>query len=209
VYLSLLALARRMLPLSYLLMSVMGPFFPGALRRMGVALEWQPVLVSVWLSVRVVTMVVLERWHGWHGRYGPLVLAAGALGGGFVACVLAPSVLGMPLLVAGLVAFGVGMGISYTAALYYVLEVGSHGAEAGGSHEALIGLGYTVGPGIGLAAALSVQAGLLPESAFDVVIAVSALGVTIAVAGVSAAVSHARTKRDRHRVQASASTLPP
>ena len=42
------------------------------------------------------------------------------------------------------------MGVTYYAAIYYALALGRAEVEAGGTHEALIGGGYMVGPGIGL-----------------------------------------------------------
>lgn len=44
------------------------------------------------------------------------------------------------------------MGIIYCAALYYAMAVGHADVDAGGKHEASIGLGYGVGPLCGLAA---------------------------------------------------------
>jgi hypothetical protein len=38
----------------------------------------------------------------------------------------------------------------YTAALYYALVVKNGSVDAGGAHEALIGLGFAIGPGSGL-----------------------------------------------------------
>jgi hypothetical protein len=55
----------------------------------------------------------------------------------------------VPLLV-GLLVFGVGMGLTYYAAFYYALAVGHAEVDAGGTFEALIGLGYCVGPLLGL-----------------------------------------------------------
>ena len=57
------------------------------------------------------------------------------------------------MLAAGLVVFGVGMGLTYYAALYYSLAVGHAEVDAGGTFEALIGVGYFVGPLLGIAAA--------------------------------------------------------
>jgi hypothetical protein len=48
--------------------------------------------------------------------------------------------------------FGVGMGLTYCAAIYYSLSVGHAAVDAGGAFEALIGAGYFAGPMIGLAA---------------------------------------------------------
>ena len=79
----------------------------------------------------------------WHGRWGTLAAAAGALAGGLALVLIAPTLTGV---VAGLVLFGTGMGITYYAALYYSLAVGHAAVDAGGTFEALIGLGYFVGP---------------------------------------------------------------
>ena len=53
-------------------------------------------------------------------------------------------------MIVGLILFGSGMGVTYYAAIYYALAVGRAEVEAGGTHEALIGGGYMVGPIIGL-----------------------------------------------------------
>src|SRR6185503_11401741 len=79
--------------------------------------------------------------------WGTLVLAAGALALGLAAVMLAPS---LPLVAVGLVVFGVGMGLTYYAALYYSLAVGHAAVDAGGAFEALIGFGYFAGPLLGL-----------------------------------------------------------
>jgi hypothetical protein len=57
----------------------------------------------------------------------------------------------MAWVLAGLVCLGVGLGVVYYAALYYAMAVGHAQVDAGGTHEALIGAGYTVGPAAGLA----------------------------------------------------------
>ena len=178
IYTTLLATSRRLLPVSYLLMSVLGPAFPIALTAMAVDQAWQPVLVSVWLVSRAVTMLVLERWQGWHGQPVQLIAGAAALFLGFAGCLAGPVLGSLPLLVLALAVFGVGMGTIYTAALYYVLEIDDHGANAGGSHEALIGIGYTVGPLIGLAASLAVEAGLIGEAGFAPILVISAVVIT-------------------------------
>jgi len=96
-----------------------------------------------------VVLVLLWRTSFWHGRWGTLLLGSLALFAGFAAVVLGPS---LWLLLAGLAAFGVGMGVIYYAAIYYALSVGHAEVDAGGKHEALIGAGYTLGPLLGLLA---------------------------------------------------------
>ena len=66
---------------------------------------------------------------------------------GFAMIVTAMS---LPLMLAGFAAFGAGMGIVYYAALYYAMAVGRAEVDAGGTHEGLIGLGYSIGPLTGL-----------------------------------------------------------
>ena len=70
-----------------------------------------------------------------------------ALAGGFAAIMLAPST---PVMAVGLLAFGTGHGILYYAALYYSMAVGAAGVAAAGIFEALIGVGYVVGPVLSL-----------------------------------------------------------
>ena len=67
--------------------------------------------------------------------------------GGFGLVVLAPTI---HLMLVGFVVFGVGMGMVYYTALYYAMAVGRAEVDAGGVHEALIGVGYTIGPAAGL-----------------------------------------------------------
>lgn len=56
----------------------------------------------------------------------------------------------LPTIVTGLVLFGAGMGITYYVTLYYSLSVGHGAVDAGGSFESLIGVGYCIGPMLGL-----------------------------------------------------------
>jgi hypothetical protein len=45
----------------------------------------------------------------------------------------------------------------YTGAIYYAMEVHKSDVDAGGTHETLVGLGYSVGPACGLLATLAVS----------------------------------------------------
>ena len=51
----------------------------------------------------------------------------------------------------GLLLYGTGMGLTYYASIYYSMAVGHAAVEAGGNFEALIGVGYCVGPFLGVA----------------------------------------------------------
>lgn len=148
-YPHLLHSLRALLPCSYVLVGALSPLMPYRLADLGVDIAWQTPIVAMWMLGRIVVLVLLWRTSFWHGRWGTLLLGALCLFGGFVAVVLGPS---LWLLLAGLAAFGVGMGVIYYAAIYYALTVGHAEVDAGGKHEALIGAGYTLGPLIGLLA---------------------------------------------------------
>ena len=144
-YSRLLASCRVLLPLSYVFVGAISPLMPYLLDGLDTPLDQQTPITSLWLLARVAIVIVLWRTHFWHGRWSTLLVAGAMLVGGFAAMVLAESLLAMG---AGLVAFGIGQGIVYYAALYYAMAVGRAGVDAGGTHEALIGLGYGVGPAV-------------------------------------------------------------
>jgi MFS family permease len=164
IYDRLLRVFRVLLPTSYIVSSALGPTLPGVIERLGVAAEWATPLASIWQTARMLGFLTLERWHGWHGRWGLAIVGVALMLGGFAGIVLAPMVpagLAMPALVAGLIAFGLGMAGIYAAALYYAMEVGQAEVDAGGTHEALIGVGYTVGPICGLVPSYAAQQGAI------------------------------------------------
>jgi hypothetical protein len=168
VYGQLLAVFRILLPASYIVLTTLSPYLPTITSDLDVPLAWQPAVAATWTMGRVVTFFLLERWHGWQGRWWPAAAAVLALLGGFAAAMLSreigPGLPGQIVLVAGLLAFGVGMSTIYTASLYYAMECERESVDAGSRHEALIGVGYTVGPACGLAAiGIAQQAAMGPR----------------------------------------------
>ena len=196
VYAELLVVFRMLLPLSYFVYSAMNPLLPSVMRTIGVAPEYRPLLAIAWLAPRTATFAVLSLWHGWHGKWGSPIAGAALLLAGFAMTVLSP------LLGAGLAVLGVGLGVIYAGAIYYAMEVGKAEVEAGGTHEALIGLGYTLGPACGLAAGGVVAGGAVPERWFEVVVV--AIVSAVAVGGAGPAVRHARRMSRRAPVTGTA-----
>ncbi len=145
-YAHLLRAASWLLPMSYVLCAAMAPLLPDRLATVSGGTAGGGV-AALWMVARFATLLTMWRTGFWHGRWGTLALGAGALAAGLAIVMLAPS---LPLLAAGLVVFGVGMGLTYYAALYYSLAVGGAAVEAGGTFEALIGFGYFAGPLLGL-----------------------------------------------------------
>ncbi|MBL9030603.1 MAG: hypothetical protein JNM80_02720 [Phycisphaerae bacterium] len=189
VYFGLLTTFRVLLPTSYVVSTALGPYLPTALSNLGVSKEWHTPIASSWSAARVVVFLALLRWHGWHGRWYPAVLAMLLLLGGFGTAILSPVLLGgtvgVAATIAGLVMFGTGMAAVYTAALYYAMEVGKAEVDAGGTHEALIGVGYTIGPVCGLVSGGFVASAGLSGGAFEPTMVVFVAVVALVGAGVA------------------------
>jgi hypothetical protein len=150
-YRAQLASARVLLPASYMMVGALSPILPYVLTSIDVAPAAQTPLTATWLIVRLVAVAIMAHAAFWHGRWSSLLLGAALLAGGFALVVVAPALWSVA---AGLALFGIGHGIIYYAALYYALRVGSAEVDAGGTHEALIGVGYVAGPGAAMAGAL-------------------------------------------------------
>lgn len=178
VYERLLGAHRLLLPMGYLIVSTMSPYLPTAFERMGIASAWHTPLTATWHATRVAGFVWLQHDHRWHGRWWAPVLATVTLVAGFAMVMLAPKFVSadsgdwpIVVFVAGLALLGLGVATVYTGALYYAMSVGGAEVDAGGTHEALIGVGYTVGPGIGLAATVAIDARIMPASVFEWLVA--------------------------------------
>lgn len=171
VYDRLLRCFRVLLLMTYTVKSTLLPALPAILEGVGVAKSWGTPAASAWLIARVATFFALERWHGWRGSWAAPVAGSAMLVFGFAATLLVssqgPSSGAVAGVVASLVVFGVGAGVIYSAALYYAMAVGRAEVDAGGTHEALIGVGYSSGPLIGLAALGTVSWGVIPPSWFE------------------------------------------
>jgi MFS family permease len=182
-YPRLLATFRCLLPLSTLLLTTLGPFLPRAFARLHAPESIAAGLVALWLLPRAIAFYALAHSHRWQGRWSMAVQAALALGGGFTLAILASGLgdgaLGWMLQIAGLVLYGVGMAMVYSGAFYYAMEVGNAEIDAGGKHEALIGVGFAAGPMIGVLASGAVELGQIAPADLE---AYLLLGVYAAVA---------------------------
>jgi hypothetical protein len=143
---------RVMLPVGYVLCGALSPLLPSVVGRIGVDEVWMTPIASAWVTSRVVVFAVFERWGGWHGKRWMIWLAGAALIGGFAAVVALPPSAGTAALVVALAVFGMGHATAYVGAIYYAMELGDAEVDAGGTHEALIGIGYGMGPVLGLLA---------------------------------------------------------
>ncbi len=190
VYTALLVTFRMLLPVIYLIASALSPYLPTALTELHVPQAWHTVLGTAWLLPRAAAFFVLIQWQGWHGRWSTAIVSGLLVVIGFGVAVMAPTLprlgvsssMSVVVLVSGLAIFGLGKASVYMAALYYGLAVGKSEVQAGGKHEALIGCGYTIGPGCGLAATAAVNSGLLGANWFNAAVLGTVGFLTLGVA---------------------------
>lgn len=148
----LLRVFRLSLLGSYALHSALTPLLPHLLTEMGLSEKQLTPFASIWMASRLGMFILLERWHGWHGRWRTVWWSSGLMLMGFGVCAISPVLaqhdhaLGLWVMGSGLALLGAGIGAVYAAALYYAMEAGPAAVESGGKHEAMIGLGYTAGP---------------------------------------------------------------
>ena len=206
VYERLLVTFRILLPTSYIFHTALQPFLPEAMKTLRIPLPWQPIVLGVFAVARSITFLAAGRLHAWHGRWSTPVVGGSLMFAGFTASLLSPLVPvtgstlpGILVLVGGLVVFAVGMALIYTAAIYYAMMVGRSEVDAGGKHEALIGVGYTVGPLCGLVPSWAIERGSLKETVFEpfVLISVGLVGLLAAALVIRRVWKHGRGEGSR------------
>lgn len=189
-YAKLLVTFRWLLPMSYLVCSAMIPFLPTLMKRLGIDASMHTIFGATWLLFRTIGFVGMERSKAWHGRWWHPALAMVFMLAGFalvaLCIVIGGTENGRPILISGLACFGMGMAMIYAGAIYYAMEVGQAEVDAGGAHEGLIGVGYTVGPAIGLGAAFAVRGEMLKPDMLEPAVLGGIAIVAAIVAGVVA-----------------------
>jgi MFS family permease len=148
-------LSRISLPATYVVVYSLAPLFPSlpALRALSPASA--TVLASVWLVGRAVAFVITGRTTFWHARPRLLLWASVVMLAAFLGTVVPPILVDVALgpvvavMVAAQAALGLSLGLIYAGSLYFGMVLSEGSTEHGGYHEALIGLGQVLGPGIG------------------------------------------------------------
>ena len=129
-YRHLLRAASWLLPMSYILCAAMSPLLPHRLAAVSGGTAGGGV-AALWMVARFATLLTMWRTGFWHGRWGTLALGAPRWRPAW-----RPDAGGVAAGAGGgLVVFGVGMGLTYYAALYYSLSVGHAAVDAGGTSK--------------------------------------------------------------------------
>jgi MFS family permease len=150
-------LSRISLPATYVVVYSLAPVFPSLPALQAFSPATATVLASVWLVGRAVAFVVTGQTTFWHTRPRLLLGASVVMLLGFLGTVVPPTLVGLPLgpivgvMVVAQVALGLSLGLIYAGSLYFGMVLSEGSTEHGGYHEALIGLGQVLGPGVGAA----------------------------------------------------------
>ena len=186
-YAALLRAASWLLPFSYVISATLAPVLPHRLAAVGVGAS-ASFVAAIWMATRFCALLLMWRSSFWHGRWETIGAASAALVCGLALVLLATS---LPILIAGLLIYGAGMGLTYYTSLYYSMAIGHGAVDAGGNFEALIGVGYCVGPLLGIVG--QVMAG--PARGDAATVALTCLCTALAARGVVRPYLAARRRR--------------
>jgi len=159
-------------PFAYLAINTVIAVVPSLANRLQLTVVQAGIVCSVWLFTRTASFLWLWMWPKWHYRFRWLASAYVVMTVSVVAMLLAPN---LWVLISAQVFFGLALGLIYYSSLYYSMDVGETKGEHGGFHEAMIGAGNFVGPGIA-AIALRVFPNL-PSSSTWAVLALMCCGL--------------------------------
>jgi MFS family permease len=170
-------LSRLALPASYTVICSLTAILKGLPAIAALPEVQQSLFISLWLLVRCFVFAVLSWTSFWHARPGLLLGAVMVMAVSFAAVVVHPGFLSgtgaLVWLLTWQVFLGTAIGMIYFGSLYFGMVLAHGGDESGGAteqggfHEALIGAGSVLGPGIG---ALAMLAGF-PASAGVITVA--------------------------------------
>lgn len=148
-------LSRISMPAAYVVifsLSAMLPSLP-AIKQLPASVA--TLIGSAWLVARFITFVILGAAVWWHTRPGLLFWASVVMFASFLGVVVPPAIQGIPAtaalgsMIAAQLVLGAAIGLIYAASLYFGMVLSEGSTEHGGYHEALIGVGQVVGPGVG------------------------------------------------------------
>jgi MFS family permease len=154
-------------PFAYIAINTFIPLLPTLAAHFHLSPMFAGFACSLWCFVRLGTFIVLWRWTDWHYRFRWLVTAFATLIVSFAAIFIVPN---LAVLLLAQIFFGAAIGLIYYSSLFYSMDAGKDKGEHGGIHEAAIGVGNFIGPGVGASALQWV-----PQYANSGAIAVSAL----------------------------------
>jgi len=154
-------------PVAYVAINTFIPMLPTLATHFHLTPMFAGFACSLWGFARLGTFLTLWFWTGWHYRFRWLVTAFSLLIVSFAAILIVPS---LAVMLAAQIFFGGAIGLIYYSSLFYSMDASEAKGDHGGIHEAAIGVGNCIGPGVG---ALSLE--FLPQYSHSGAAAVSGL----------------------------------
>ncbi|MEI7901808.1 MAG: hypothetical protein WCK89_16260 [bacterium] len=158
----LLVASRVLMFTGYAQLWVLAALLPGIYVHLSLPVSFAAGLSGMVDLMRFAAFTLFGIWIGWHDRRWPVAAVLIGQPLGFALVCLGGSLAWVLL---GELIFGLSLGLTYYAALYYAMTLKRGAVEAGGGHEGLVGLGFAVGPGLVLLGKTLGFAGNLPGMA--------------------------------------------
>ncbi|HMB95756.1 MAG TPA: MFS transporter [Tepidisphaeraceae bacterium] len=152
-------LSRICVPAMYIVINALAAMLPSLAVIKTLRPSVQTLVSSVWFLMRWITFMILGVTAFWHTRPRLLLAAAMLLLLSYIAITIRPGELlpiansqsrDLTIMILGQIGCGVALGMIYMASLYFGMVLSEGSTEQGGYHEALIGVGTTLGPAAGL-----------------------------------------------------------
>jgi MFS family permease len=150
-------LSRTALPATYTVIYGLMPLMPSLPVMRPLPTTIQTLVASVWLMTRWLAFLVLAMGSWWHTRPRALLWAAVIMLIAFFGMTLRPTsgasvTVDLISMIAWQALLGLALGMIYSGSLYFGMVLSEGSTDHGGYHEALIGLGWILGPAAGAAA---------------------------------------------------------
>jgi hypothetical protein len=139
-------LSRISVPAMYLMITSLSAMLPSLPVLQGMTPSTKTAICSIWLISRWVSFILLGASVFWHTKPRLLLVAAAML---LVSMLIITLPQSLTIMILGQILFGAATGLIYTASLYFGMVLSEGSTEHGGYHEALIGLGMSLGPAMG------------------------------------------------------------
>jgi MFS family permease len=132
--------------LAFVAANTVTPFMPTITLALGVkSCALATALASIASLACVGGFLITTVWTGWHYRIRWTMIPFGALVFGAVAMLLSRSLMTFVLTQ---IIYGAAVAMLYSGSIYYSMHLGAGSATKAGIHEALIGIGAALGPGL-------------------------------------------------------------
>jgi MFS family permease len=145
-------LSRIALPSTYVIIFSLVPALPSlhAIKQLSPTIA--TLVASIWFIARAIAFIITGHTIFWHKRPSLMFLASITMLIAFIGVIIPGALTDLDLsqalaaMAIAQIVLGFSIGTIYSASLYFGMAVSEGSTEHGGYHEALIGLGQTLGP---------------------------------------------------------------